>query len=165
MSKRKIIRVRDVMIDKFDIVQGRDTVSEALGKLRHFSARTMIVDKRNDDDEYGIVSFSAIAKHVLAKDRSPDRVNIYEIMTKPTLNASPNMDIRYCARMFERFGLQRAPVVHDGEIMGIISFEEMIQHLLLAKNQYYKTVSRAEVNAEESISEELSNSAEAEESD
>jgi len=128
MSNRKIIRVRDVMLREFDIVNGRDTVSEALASLRHFAARTMIVDKRHEDDEYGLVDFGGIARQVLAKDRSPDRVNIYEIMTKPTLNAPPNMDIRFCARMFERFRIHRAPVVEGGKIIGIISYEEMLQH-------------------------------------
>ena len=51
-------------------------------------------------DEYGMVLLSDIAKQVLAKDRSPKRVNIYEIMAKPVLSVQPDMDIRYCARMF-----------------------------------------------------------------
>jgi len=128
MSNRKIIRVRDVMLREFDVVNSRDTVSQALASMQHFAARTMIVDKRNEDDEYGLVDFGGIARLVLAKDRSPDRVNIYEIMTKPTLNAPPNMDIRFCARMFERFSIHRAPVVEGGHVIGIISYEEMLQH-------------------------------------
>ena len=130
MKKRKIIRVQDVMIREVDIVNRRDTVREALASMKHFAARTMIVDKRDENDEYGIVDFGSIAREVLAKDRSPDRVNIYEIMTKPTLNASPNMDIRYCARMFERFSIHRAPVVKDGTVIGIISYEQMLQQWL-----------------------------------
>jgi hypothetical protein len=46
------------------------------------------VDKRNDNDEYGMVLISDIAKLVLAKDRSPDRVNVYEIMAKPLIYAT-----------------------------------------------------------------------------
>jgi len=63
---------------------------------------------------------------VLAKDRSPDRVNVYEIMAKPLLSVSPDMDIRYCARYFENFGLSRAPVVEHRKIIGIISFTDMV---------------------------------------
>jgi CBS domain-containing protein len=63
---------------------------------------------------------------VLAMDRAPERVNIYEIMTKPALTVSPNMDIRYCARIFSRFDLSRAPVVEHGEVVGIVSYTDMV---------------------------------------
>ncbi len=69
---------------------------------------------------------SDIAKLVLAKDRSPDRVNVYEIMAKPLLPVDPDMDIRYCARYFENFGLSRAPVIENKQIIGIISFTDMV---------------------------------------
>ena len=69
------------------------------------------VDKRHDDDEYGMLLISDVAKKVLAMDRSPDRINVYEIMSKPVLSVDPDMNIRYCARYFERFGLTRAPVI------------------------------------------------------
>jgi len=125
-SERKIIRVREVMKSDFDIIDGRVTVMEALRTMRHVETKALVVDKRNDDDEYGMVLISDIAKLVLAKDRSPDRVNVYEIMAKPLLPVDPDMDIRYCARYFENFGLSRAPVIENKQIIGIISFTDMV---------------------------------------
>jgi len=123
---RKIVRVRDVMKNKFDIVDGKMTVKEALGMMKSIGNKSLIVQKRDDNDEYGIVLLSDIAKEVLAKDRSPNRVNIFEIMSKPVINIDPNMDIRYCARLFERFGLARAPVVENRNIIGLVSFTDMV---------------------------------------
>ncbi|RDH84546.1 MAG: hypothetical protein DIZ80_03500 [endosymbiont of Galathealinum brachiosum] len=125
MSK-KIITVRDVMKTDFDIVDGKMTVMEALEKMKHIGTKSFIVQKRNDEDEYGIVLLSDIAKYVLAKDRSPNRVNIFEIMSKPVINVDPHMDIRYCARLFDRFGLARAPVVENRNIIGLVSFTDMV---------------------------------------
>ena len=125
-SERKVIRVREVMKSDFDIIDGRVTVMEALRTMKHVESKALIVDKRNDNDEYGMVLISDIAKLVLAKDRSPDRVNVYEIMAKPLLPVDPDMDIRYCARYFENFGLSRAPVVENKQVIGIISFTDMI---------------------------------------
>lgn len=123
---RKVIRVRDVMKLEFDIVDGKMTVMEALEMMKHIETKSLIVQKRDDKDEYGIVLLSDIAKDVLAKDRSPNRVNIFEIMSKPVINVDPNMDIRYCARLFERFGLARAPVVENRTIIGLVSFTDMV---------------------------------------
>ena len=130
MTKTPVVRVRDVMLREFDMVSGQDTVSDALAKMKHVKPRLFMVDKRHDDDEYGIVRLGDIARQVLAKDRSPDRVNVYEIMSKPVISVPPTMDIRYCARLFESFGLQRAPVIEDGKVLGIIGYDEMLLHWL-----------------------------------
>lgn len=126
MSEKTIVRVRDVMKHNFDMIDGKMTVKDALNTMKHVETKCLIVDKRNEDDEYSMVLISDIAKQVLAKDRAPERVNIYEIMTKPVISVDPDMDIRYCARMFERFGLSRAPVVENAKVIGIVSFTDMV---------------------------------------
>jgi CBS domain-containing protein len=120
------IRVRDVMKPHFDTVDGMDTVAEALERMLHVDTKSLIVRKRHRDDELGMVLISDIARQVLARDRAPDRVNIYEIMSKPLLSVSPEMDIRYCARLFDRFDLSRAPVVEHGEVIGIVSLTDLV---------------------------------------
>lgn len=126
MSQDKLIRVRDVMKSEFDVVDGLMTVSDALHEMRHRETKSLIVDKRHNDDEYGIVLLSDIARLVLAKNKSPDRVNIYEIMSKPVITVDPDMDIRYCARLFDKFGLSRAPVVENRKLLGIVSYTDMV---------------------------------------
>ena len=126
MNKKELVRVRDIMKTKFDTVDGGDTVAQALDTMVHVETKTLIVRKRHPDDTIGMVVLADISRQVLAKDRAPDRVNIYEIMSKPVLTVSPEMDIRYCARLFARFGLARAPVLEDGEVIGIISLTDMV---------------------------------------
>ena len=126
MTHKNIVRVKDVMKPGFDVIDGMTTVSEALKKMKYTETKTLIVEKRHDDDEYGVVLISDIAKQVLAKDRAPERVNVYEVMAKPAISVDPDMDIRYCARLFENFGLSRAPVIECGKMVGIISFTDMV---------------------------------------
>jgi signal-transduction protein with cAMP-binding, CBS, and nucleotidyltransferase domain len=126
MSEHQVIRVKDVMKSNFDLVDGMATVTQALETMMHVETRTLIVRRRHDDDEYGMVTLSDMARKVLAMDRSPERVNIYEIMSKPVIDVHPLMDIRYCARLFDRFNLTRAPVVENREIVGIVSYTDMV---------------------------------------
>ena len=128
MSERKVVRVRDVMKSQVDIIDGMTTVKEALHAMQHIETKTLIIDKRDQNDEYGIVLLSDIAKQVLATDRAPERVNVYEVMSKPVVSVDPVMDIRYCARLFTRFGLSRAPVVEAQKVIGIVSFTDMVLH-------------------------------------
>ncbi|HHH13403.1 MAG TPA: histidine kinase, partial [Thiolapillus brandeum] len=85
MSEHKMIKVRDVMKLEFDMVQGLATVAEALQQMAHVETKCLVVEKRHENDEYGLVMLSDISKNVLARDRAPERVNIYEIMAKPVI--------------------------------------------------------------------------------
>jgi predicted transcriptional regulator len=123
---RTVIRVGDVMTTHFALVDGRITVAEAIAKLRVGEVKALVVDKRHADDEYGIVLLSDIARQVLAKDRAPERVNVYEIMSKPVLSVPSAMDIRYCARLFDKFGLTLAPVIDDGPVLGVVTYSNMV---------------------------------------
>jgi CBS domain-containing protein len=125
-TERKITRIRDIMKTRFDIVDGMDTIATALNKMRHTDTKCLIVNKRHEDDEYGILLISDIARNVLAKDLPPQRINVYEIMAKPVVSVDPLMDIRYCARLFDRFNLSRAPVVDNGEVIGIVSLTDLV---------------------------------------
>jgi len=125
-EKRKVVRVGQVMKAELDFVDGMMTVAAALESLKYPETRTLIVNKRDPDDEYGVVMFRDIALKVLAPNLSPERVNVYEIMSKPVIKVEASMDIRYCTRLFERFGLSRAPVVDEGEIVGLISYSDIV---------------------------------------
>lgn len=131
MSTRTITRVRQVMNAKFQMVDGLMTVDEALRIFKRERVSALMINKRHDDDEYGMLLLSDVAKQVIAKDRSPERVSIYEIMAKPVLGVSPQMDIRYCARLFENFGLSYAPVIDEGRILGLVSYAEIVLEALV----------------------------------
>lgn len=126
MSNHELIRVRDVMAATYIIVDGLITVHEGITLARKSEVKALVVKKRHEDDEYGIVLMNDIAKKVLAKNRSPQRTNIYEIMTKPALSVDPNMNVKYCARLFERFGISRAPVIEHGEVIGMVSYNNIV---------------------------------------
>ena len=128
MSEKAWVPVRDVMRKDVTRVAGRVSVFEALRTMKKVQATCLMVEKRNENDEWGMLLFSDIAKEVIAKDRSPERVAVYEIMAKPVISVRPEMDIRYCARLFERFGISHAPVIEDDEIVGIVSYYLIVLH-------------------------------------
>jgi predicted transcriptional regulator len=124
------ITVRQVMRQNITMVDGTINVMEALRTMKDVAATCLIVRKRFPEDEYGMVLFSDIAKQVIAKNRSPERVNAYEIMAKPVISVRPEMNIRYCARLFERFGISHAPVIENDEVVGIVSYYLLVLGVL-----------------------------------
>ncbi len=126
IENRIVIRVRDVMKTDFGTIDGIATVAEALTKMKMLKTAVLIVNKRHADDEFGMVTSGDIARHVLAKDRAPDRVNVYEIMSKPVISVHPDMDIRYCSRLFANYNLVRAPVLENNLVIGMVSPNSLV---------------------------------------
>ncbi len=122
MSETDWIPVRDVMRTDVTEVDGKLDVLSALKIMKKVAATCLIVKRRDEKDEYGMLLFSDVAKRVIAKDRSPERTNVYEIMAKPVISVRPDMNIRYCARLFEQFGISHAPVIDGDEVVGIVSY-------------------------------------------
>lgn len=125
-TERNLVRVADVMMQDYAMVDGLMSVKDALRIFKEEKASLLIVKKRDADDEFGLVLLSDIAKEVLAKDRSPERVNVYEVMAKPVISVEPRMDVRYCARLFDNFGLSTAPVIEQGQVVGVVSYNEIV---------------------------------------
>ncbi len=121
MSTKKRIYVKDVMKSDFGIIDSSATIKEALNEMNRLNTAVLAVNKRNENDEYGLLLVSDIARMVLAKDKATSRVNVFEIMIKPAVRIDPEMDIRYCARLMSKFNLTRVLVEADNELLGTVS--------------------------------------------
>ena len=121
MTNIKRICVKDVMKADYGTIDGGATVKEALNEMNRLQTTVLVVNKRNEHDEYGLILVSNIAEQVLAKDRAPSRVNVYEVMTKPAICVDPDMDIRYCSRLMSSLKLTRILIVKDNALLGMVS--------------------------------------------
>ena len=127
-----LVTVAEVMRESFLMVDGMNTISDVLLLLRSSLARCLVVYKRHDADEYGVLLVSDIGRKVLATGRKPDRINVYEVMAKPAITVPATTDIVNCAQLFARCGISRAPVVDDtGNIVGVVSLNDLVLHGML----------------------------------
>ncbi len=128
MSSPEWGTVRDCMSKKVTEVDGRMDILTAMKVMKDVGSTSLVVERRDEDDEYGMLLFADIAKQVIAKNRAPERVNVYEVMAKPVLMVRPDMKIRYCARMFEKFDISHAPVEENGKVIGMVSYYRLMLH-------------------------------------
>ncbi len=125
-DKKSIVRARDIMQKGIVTIDGMATAREATAKMRSEKVHYLLVEKRHEDDAWGILVVQDFIEGVLIANRSPDEVNIYEIMTKPIITVPADMDIRYVARLIHRAGIRRAPVEEGGELVGMVSLSSLI---------------------------------------
>ncbi len=130
MSEKRIVRVSDLMVSGVQTIDGLATVAEAMSAMKQHGVSSLVVDRRHGDDELGVVTVTDIAREVISTNRAPDRVNVYEIMSKPVLTVRPRMQARYAARLLVHFGISRTLVVDDaGNPQGILTLRDMVMGL------------------------------------
>lgn len=113
-------------MNQYAMIDGMLTISEAIAIAVEQNVSILVVNKRNEHDEYGMLLLSDIARKVLATNKSPERVNVYEIMIKPVMAVSADMDIRYTARLFDQFQINKAPVVENSNIIGFVTYDDIV---------------------------------------
>lgn len=129
-TERNSICVREVMTPSPRVIDGLSSVRGALELMRDHQVSSLVIDRRHDGDEYGMVTVHDIAGKVIGPDKSLDRVSVYEIMSKPVMTVDVDMHIKYAIRILTRFRLTRALVTENGTMVGIVTLRDMaIRHL------------------------------------
>lgn len=114
-------KVGDVMHRDVASIDGSETVTSAIATMRQKKVSSLVVNRRANEDAWGIVTRKDIVSKVVDPGKDPKTVKVHEIMTKPLIMVSPGLALKYCARLFHKSGIRRAPVFDGKEIVGIIS--------------------------------------------
>ena len=127
MSGEPIVTVGQVMTRSVHTIAAMATARQALSAMVEHDVSSLVIERRDKHDELGIVVIADIATHVIAAKHSPDRVNVYEIMSKPVVSLREDMDIKYAIRLLARFNLSRAVVVdRGGQLRGLVTLRDMV---------------------------------------
>ena len=127
MSEEREARVEDVMVTDLYNINGLASVGEAIQMMKKHRVSSLVVDRRDADDEVGLVEVADVANEVIARNRAPDRVSVYEVMTKPVVTLPPGMLVRYAVRLLARLGHSRAVVVDDARnAVGMVTLRDLV---------------------------------------
>ena len=127
MTETSAIKVKDLMVEKLYMIDGLATVAEAMALMRKHQVSSLVVNRRDADDELGLVVIADIARGVILHNRPPGRTNVYEIMSKPLLTVPEDMLAKYAVRLLARFEVSRAVVVdHDRNALGMVTLRDLI---------------------------------------
>lgn len=127
MKQEPYIRVAEVMSRDVHTVDSMATVRQAMEKMADEHVSSLVVERRDDRDEYGMIVITDIARQVVARNLSFDRVQVYEVMSKPVVTVDPDTDLRYAIRLLVRFGLSRALVLGpERRLQGMVTLRDMV---------------------------------------
>lgn len=129
------LRARDVMNRNFVVVSPLTTVQETVEKLLACNCQAAIVDRADEDDAYGMVTFQEIVYRLIAKSMSPTRTRVGDIQVKPLIVVNPNLRLPFVAQLFARVGIQNAIVIEEHKLAGVISSGDLVRALVMERRE------------------------------
>lgn len=122
--------VKDIMVSGVATIAPLATIREAMQEMRRRGVKSLVVDKQNRHDAYGIITYTDILRTIVAEEGDIDLINVYDICAKPVITVSGELEIKHLARLMVREDRRRIVVVRDNELEGIITINDIVGSIL-----------------------------------
>ena len=120
-------KVKDWMIDLVVYVDPDSTVADALALMRRRYIHSLIVNKKGDYPNFGILTSTDICDKIIAQDRNPATTKVREVCTSPLIAVRPAMSLQECARVMHEHHFHHLPVEDEnGSLVGMISATDFL---------------------------------------
>lgn len=106
-------------------VGGHEPVREVARRLREADVGCAVV-LDDDKDPVGMVTDRDLTVRVVAKGADPDATPTSEAMTPSLIRVEASAGLREVARVMSELGVRRVPVVHEGELCGLVSYDDLL---------------------------------------
>lgn len=128
----KLVTVDEIMIprDRVVTISSLETVRNCLKIMQAKQVKSIIVEKDNAHDAFGIVTYTNILNAIFSQEGDMDLLNVYDIATKPIIQVSSELNIRYAAQMMTNNNVNRLLVTGNGELLGLLSMNDIVTVLM-----------------------------------
>lgn len=116
------MKVEDVMTRAVILDSADDTLAEAAAKMREHQTGSLLV--MDGSKLVGIFTERDLLK-AIAKGIEPKTTRIDEEMTSDVLTIGPEATLRDAAALMASKWIRHLPVVHGGEVLGVISQRDL----------------------------------------
>jgi len=119
--------VSEVMIkDNLAIVSPISPVRDALNLMRKTKVKSLIVDKLRPSDAYGLLTYKNILFSIISNDGDIDLLRVYDICSKPAIQVSKQLDLKYASQLMVKNNVKRLLVVDGNELEGILTMTDIL---------------------------------------
>ncbi len=121
-----MLTAADIMSTEVFTVRSSAKVTQAIALMQKNNVRSLVVERAVQGGTYGIVTERDVVYKVVASAADPLHTMVCEIMNNPCVVVDTSLSLLEIARRFRTAGIQRAPVVDAGELVGVVSISDII---------------------------------------
>lgn len=122
--------VKDIMKTEVVTVSPLATLREAMAVMSKHKVKSLVVERRDDTDAYGLLTYTAILRTIVAEEGDIDLINVYDVCSKPAIAVPQRMDLRWVARLMAKHRLSRLIVLESGNLVGIVTMNDIVGEVL-----------------------------------
>lgn len=130
LTKLRTLPVSALMVKDVVTIEGGRTVAEAIQIMKQRKVTSIIVNPRNEDDTYGVVTERDILEKVIdpGEDvhRDPWNTQVHDIMSKPVISVYPDMRVKYALRLMKRVNVRRLAIMEGNKLVGVLSESDVL---------------------------------------
>jgi isocitrate dehydrogenase len=117
--------VGDIM-SRVVTIQGSETVNTALQQMREQGIEAVLVEPEGDGG-WGIMTQRDVIKKIISVNRSPARVQVNEIATRPLLMVAEDTSLQEASAKMLEANIRRVVVKKDEQPVGIVADTDLFQ--------------------------------------
>jgi signal-transduction protein with cAMP-binding, CBS, and nucleotidyltransferase domain len=136
VSSVKRLKVRDVIANEVATVDPSTSLLDAAKRMVQRRIDAFIVTPLEKDEPFGIITQTDVVD-LFADEVDIGKVTVGEVANKPLFIVSPGMPILYAAKMFRKAGVSHLAVFNGQEILGVISYSDVLNGLPNLMEQIY----------------------------
>ena len=119
--------VSDVMKkNNLAIISPMAPVRDALTMMRKTKVKSLIVNKLRPSDAYGLLTYKNILFSIISNDGDIDLLRVYDICSKPAIQVSKQLDLKYASQLMVKNNVKRLLVVDNNELEGILTMTDIL---------------------------------------
>jgi CBS domain-containing protein len=121
LNDARFAKAGDVMTKYVFYIDGDKSVAEAIRLMRAERLSSLVVNGKTPDDAWGIMTRKDVVIKIVAPNKDPKKVKVFEIMSKPLITISPDLSVKDCAQLMQTKGIRRVAVFDGKAIVGLLS--------------------------------------------
>lgn len=122
--------VQDLMVTAVITISPFSTLREALSLMKRHNIKSLVVDRQNEHDAYGLITYTNILKTIIAEEGDIDLINVYDVCVKPAITVSPKLAVKHAAAMMSQHRLKRLLVTSDNQLVGLLAMDDLVSDIL-----------------------------------
>jgi len=111
----------DVMSHELFLIPSSASVSDASRKMEQNHLHSLLVERSDGLDCYGIVTSTDIIRKVLAHEKDPAQVAVRDVMSKPIITIPPDCSLFDIASLMACHHVNHLPVFDGKQLIGMVS--------------------------------------------
>ena len=130
-SEVRRLLVKDIMTQNPVTIDSERTVREAAVAMGRSGVGCVLVTTKKDDHEkvIGIVTERDLVRKVLAEEDGGSELSVKSVMSSPLIVVNPDATIEEAAKVMERNGVRRLPVVDQEGLAGVVTVSDLAKAL------------------------------------